>query len=68
MLNKGTVKHRYAILDIYDCMLEYEREERDVINKTIYDKLVQGLKDIHKIIGDEYDTEKSFEGEVLYFE
>lgn len=68
MLNKGKVAHRYAILDIYDCMADYENKVAGAVNKATYDKLAQALKDIHKIIGDKYDQEKVIEGDALILE
>ena len=68
MLNKGNVKQKYAILDIYDCISDYENEAENAVNKATYDKLKQALKDIHKIVGDEYDQEQIFEGESFFVE
>ena len=69
MLNKGNnVTHRFAILDIYDTIANYDNEVADAVNKATYDKVKQALKDIHKIIGDKYDEEKVKEDDMLIIE
>lgn len=44
-------EHRYRLLDIHKAMQDFENGDTSVVNQTVYERLRQGLADLHAIFG-----------------
>jgi poly-gamma-glutamate synthesis protein (capsule biosynthesis protein) len=58
MTHQNPSPHNDAVLDIYDCIWDFENNPASTVNKATYDRLKQALVDIHNIIGNTYDSKK----------
>ena len=44
-------EHCYRLLDIHKAMQDFENGDTSVVNQTVYERLQQGLADLHAIFG-----------------
>lgn len=51
--NGKNAENRYELYDIKDVISKYESGQTDVVDKKLYDKLKQALKEIEKLVGKE---------------
>lgn len=56
--------YRYRLLDLHKAIDDYEAGERwDEINRALYESMLQGLDDLHGILGEQFDKYEPAEAE-----